>query len=199
MSMIPPHAPFGQRAPFPAAKKTMQHFADGGMSQGMEDPWFEKREASNIAAYHPGGLYNTAGAGRTDNITNLVPAGAYVMPADVVSGLGEGNTLAGAAVLDKMFHSMPHGVEAPHITHGRGVGIPSSPRPFNENTEFAKGGHTNVKVPIVAAGGEFVVHPSAIIKKFGSLKRGHQVLDKFVVHVRNKTANEMKRLPGPQK
>lgn len=192
------HTPFGMRSPLPAAKATMKHFADGGMSSAMENPWFERKEAQNVAAYHPGGLYNTSGAGRTDNITNIVPAGAYVVPADVVSGLGEGNTHAGAAVMDKMFHTMPYGIDASHLTHGRGVSIPSAPRQFNESDQLAKGGHTDGHVPIVTAGGEFLIRPEAIIRKFGSLKRGHKVLDKWVVHVRNKTANEMKKLPGPK-
>jgi hypothetical protein len=31
----------------------------------------------------------------------------------------------------------------------------------------------------------------------GNMKHGHTILDKFVVHVRNKVANKMKKLPGP--
>ncbi len=49
-----------------------------------------------------GPLHSTV-AGRTDHLAIDVPAGAYVIPADVVSGLGEGNTAAGQQVLQRMF------------------------------------------------------------------------------------------------
>jgi hypothetical protein len=174
----------------------MQHFADGGMPMSMQDPWFEKREAGQaMQGYHPGGLYNTAGGGRTDNIANMVPAGAYVMPADVVSGLGEGNTHAGAAIMDKMFHTNPYGIEGSKMTHG--IGMPA------RNTKLAKGGeaknHKGTHVPIVTAGGEYLIRPEDIIAKFGDLKRGHAILDDFVVHVRKKTVKEMSKLPGPKR
>ena len=42
-------------------------------------------------------------AGRTDHIRMSVPAGAYVIPADIVSGLGEGNSEAGHKLLATMF------------------------------------------------------------------------------------------------
>ncbi len=182
----------------PMGGMPMQHFANGGMSTGMNSPWFEHREA-NAPQIHSGGLYNTSGAGRTDNIANIVPAGAYVMPADVVSGLGEGNTHAGAAVLDKMFHSAPMGIQSQHMSHG--MGAPHAPAPFNEKKQFSKGGsepkHTDSHVPIITAGGEFLIHPDAIVHKFGTLDRGHQVLDEFVKHVRKKTIKEMSKLKGP--
>src|SRR5258705_8648156 len=41
--------------------------------------------------------------GRTDKINLNVKPGSYVVPADVVSILGEGNTLAGTVVLRAMF------------------------------------------------------------------------------------------------
>lgn len=195
MSLI--HMPFGQRSPMPVAKKP-HGFADGGMPQSMADPWFEKREASNIAAYHPGGLYGGNTGGRTDNIANLVPAGAYVVPADVVSGLGEGNSQAGAAIMDKMFHSNPHGIESDKMTHGRGAGMPAPPRPFHQSEEFAKGGTIKGHVPIIAASGEFLIRPDALIRKFGSLERAHKVMDNFVQHYRKKTAKKMLSLPGPK-
>ena len=44
-----------------------------------------------------------ATGGRTDALPVDVPAGAFVLPADIVSALGEGNSLAGVKALDKMF------------------------------------------------------------------------------------------------
>lgn len=173
--------------------KNAQCYEEGGMPMSMASPWFERKE-SQVQAYHPGGLYNTSGGGRTDNIANLVPAGAYVIPADVVSGLGEGNTRAGAAVMDKMFHTMPYGVIPPKNSHGSGVGIPPAPHQFKELAKGGKAGH----IPIITAGGEFLISPKAIVKKFGSLERGHKVLDEFVKHIRQKTISEMKNLKGPK-
>lgn len=60
------------------------------------------------------GLIKISEPGRTDTRNVQLANGAYVIPADVVSALGEGNTLAGAAVLDKIF---PH-------KKGGGPGIP---------------------------------------------------------------------------
>lgn len=174
-------------------------FADGGMTNAMNDPWFERKDAQQaLQSYRPGGLYGGATGGRTDNIANIVPVGAYVMPADVVSGLGEGNTQAGAAIMDKMFHSLPHGVQSDRMTHGRGAGMPAPPKPFNEDTMYAKGGMTKNHVPIITASGEFLVQPEAIVAKFGNLKRGHQILDNFVKHYRKKIAKKMLSLPGPK-
>lgn len=42
-------------------------------------------------------------AGRTDHLPMHVPSGAYVIPADIVSALGEGNTMAGFRILNDIF------------------------------------------------------------------------------------------------
>jgi len=49
------------------------------------------------------GIIHMAVGGRTDHLPMNVYANSYVLPADVVSGLGEGNTLAGGKVIDQMF------------------------------------------------------------------------------------------------
>jgi hypothetical protein len=49
------------------------------------------------------GIIHMAVGGRTDHLPMNVYANSYVLPADVVSGLGEGNTLAGAKIIDHMF------------------------------------------------------------------------------------------------
>lgn len=136
------------------------------------------------------GLLHSAVAGRTDHLKVNVPSGGYVVPADIVSGIGEGNTMAGARILQSMFNSGPYGVPLPKSAHHKT--IPSPPRAHK-----AEGGATHV--PILGAGGEFVIAPHHIAKKFGSLKRGHAVLDKWVVNERKKIAQEMLNLPGPQK
>lgn len=193
--VITNNTPFS-RSSFPAVANTsvpMQKFASGGMSASLSAPWFERREAGP-APYHPGGFYGGVTGGRTDNIPNNVPTGAYVVPADVVSGLGEGNSLAGAAVMDKMFHTLPHGIEGAKI-HSGGRGMPAAPH----KNEFAKGGKASEHTPIITASGEYLVHPDALINKFGDLNRAHLIMDDFVKHIRKKTAKTMLKLPGPMK
>lgn len=161
-----------------------QGFAAGGIPEPDISTWVTRRESAG--AGRSNGLFDSPVPGRTDQINVAVPAGSYVLPADVVSGLGEGNSQAGAAVLDKMFHTAPYGGRVPAMHGGRGV-----PR--------ADGGATG-KIPIVAAGGEYLVPREAIIKLGGgNLKRGHAVLDKFVLHTRKKTRQTLGKLKGPVK
>jgi len=111
-------------------------------------------------------------AGRTDHLPMHVPSGSYVIPADIVSALGQGNTMNGFMIVD--------GMNAEHHDDGR----------------FASGG----TVPIVAAGGEYVIPPHAVAGfGKGSLDTGHKVLDEFVKHVRAKTIKTLQKLPGPKK
>ena len=54
--------------------------------------------------------------------------------------------------------------------------------------------------PIVAAGGEYVIHPHVIrILGGGDIHKGHEVLDEFVTSGRGKIVKVMKNLPGPKK
>ena len=55
-------------------------------------------------------------------------------------------------------------------------------------------------MPIVAAGGEYVIHPRDVIRiGNGDLDRGHRELDKFVKKMRRKTIKTLQKLPGPKK
>jgi hypothetical protein len=49
------------------------------------------------------GAINTDTPGRTDDHPTHVPPGSYVMPADIVSSLGQGNTGAGQQILARIF------------------------------------------------------------------------------------------------
>lgn len=106
-------------------------FADGGMPA---TPWFVRNEARNIQNT-TGGLHSPV-AGRTDHLPIKVPSGSYVLPADVVSGLGQGNTTSGMKVLGSMFSGGPFGsgMKAPKM--GGGKSIPKPPKPM----KFAEGG-----------------------------------------------------------
>jgi len=183
------------------------------------------------------GLLDSAGHGRTDTLPINVPSGSYVLPADVVSGLGQGNTIAGAKVLDRVFSGMPwNGSGNPYGAQGgprgarladvhKGAGAPTPPTgaPASEATPPASmfGGTTTTTtsgpgglkrggqapaarkrtmVPIIAAGGEYVVHPQYVEQLGdGDIAKGHDYLDKFVKHVRKLTHETLRKLPGPAK
>jgi hypothetical protein len=158
---------------------TRQHFAFGGVTP--EIPSFEKAEMRNIA--DDGGFSAGYGGGRTDKNNINVGAGAYILPSDLVAGLGEGNSLAGAKVWDAILHSGgPHGIEAPQTHPRTGPGIPRPP----SDPELAKGmfegadsapiaptladggksdeGPEEGKVPIAMADGEIVVTPADVAR-----------------------------------
>lgn len=123
------------------------------------------------------GLIRSSVPGRTDRLPIQVWEDSYVVPADVVSGWGQGNTEAGAKLLDMMQNG--------HNLQG---------------TKMAEGGAAGMRtVPIVAAGGEYVFHPNAIRSMGGGdMRKGHKILDKMVRSKRTKTAKHMQSLPGPR-
>ena len=130
-------------------------------------------------------------AGRTDHLNMTVKSGSYVLPADVVSAHGQGNTMAAFKVLRRVFGGNPYGAgEQPYGAKGGPYGEP-----------LAKGGKTDDNgkgVPIVAAGGEWVIPPEEVVKVGdGDLDRGHKVLDEYVLRVRKELIDTLKKLPGP--
>ena len=170
----------------------------GGVSLSEADPYWSRQAARGETS--GSGLLNGATFGRADTIKTQAPGGAYVIPADVVAHLGEGNNDAGARVLDEMMRSGPYGIPMP--SHGRGgMGIPHPPPA--PPTGAAKGGGVQGDkpgiTPVLLSDGEYVVHPDQIVKKFGDLKRGHKFLDAFVVHQRKEHIAQLKKLPGPVK
>jgi hypothetical protein len=129
------------------------HAAYGGGFGGAapEIPYFERQEARDIS--YPYGLSIGAGGGRTDKNNVDVGAGSYVLPADVVAGLGDGNTFHGADVFDRILRSMPYGITAPE--RGRGDRGPPRPPsdPMLERGLFE--GDQNAPIsPQLAAGGK---------------------------------------------
>lgn len=130
------------------------------------------------------GLLHSTVAGRTDHLKVKTPSGAYVIPADVVSGIGEGNTLAGARILQAMFsHGGPYGGAVPPGQRARGGATESAPA-----------------VPFLGAGGEYIVAPQHVKEVGGGdLNKGHRILDAWVVRERKAIAKTMLKLPGPVK
>lgn len=143
--------------------------ADGGF---VDRAMHVAREYASGGVAHVGAVVGKTG-GRADKLPISVPSGAYVVPADVVSALGEGNTLAGSDKLAKMF--------------GR-----SHPRDSR-----AVGGRT---VPIRISDGEFVVSPEQVAKVGGGdMDRGHRTLDALMLKIRDQHINTLKSLPPPSK
>lgn len=140
------------------------------------------------------GPIHSAVAGRTDHLNMHVPRGAYVLPADVVSALGESNTSAGFKVTSTLFGKPDYVEGEPYdVDPGRlPYGVPSPGR--------ASGGAVESGVPIIAAGGEVVLSPAQVARiGKGNVDDGHKILDLFVKGVRARNINVLKKLPGPKK
>lgn len=112
-------------------------------------------------------------AGRTDHLPVHVPSGSYVVPADIVSAIGEGNTEHGFSILDYMIKDRSQsGAEMP-------------------------GGDP---VAVVVAGGEYVIPPEAVAGfGDGDMDVGHRALDEWIKAERAATISTLKKLPGPKR
>jgi hypothetical protein len=143
--------------------------------------------------FHSGPIHSSV-AGRTDHLPLTVRSGSYVIPADVISGMGEGNTIAGFKHMRRMFGGTPYG--------GGSTPYGQSGGPYGEKLASGgdAGGDDDEGVPIVAAGGEYVLSPDQV--KFagdGDLEAGHRVLDDFVKGMRGSIVKTMSNLPGPRR
>jgi hypothetical protein len=136
----------------------------------------QRQRGGTVSGYASGGPVHVGSikshvAGRTDHIAMSVAPDSYVIPADIVSGLGEGNTESGNRILDRVF-------------------------PPDAKPRLARGGG----VPIMAAGGERVIPPEQVAKiGGGNIEHGHKILDKWIVSERKKLVKTLKKLPGPAK
>jgi len=133
-------------------------------------------------------------AGRTDHLPLHTGNGAYVIPACAVSHLGENNTMAGFKVLKRAFKGIPYGQS----------GAPYGPplrAPYGDQLQNkASGGRTRGAVPVVVAGGGYVVSPEEVARLGGGgIHVGHAVLDKFVDYLKKEHIKTLKALPGPKK
>lgn len=171
----------------------------GPMANAGQSPWFVRQEARNMM--HTGPISSVV-PGRTDNHAMNVPSGSHVLPADHVSSLGQGNTAAGFKILSQMFpHSGPYGSSVMPIKHGAGaprMGIKMPHMKFSEGGE-RDGRGVGEPTPVNTAGGEFVVSPQDIIARYGNLKRGHEILDNWIISNRKQHIRTLSKLPGPAK
>lgn len=144
-------------------------------------------------------------AGRTDHLPVHVPSGSYVIPADIVSKFGEGNSMAGFKILRRMFAGTPYGGSG--APYGQGAGpygqktgatpYGGSGGPYNE--KLASGGAAG-SVPVIVAGGEYILTPDEVrMAGDGDLDTGHKVLDEFVVRTRKELIKTLQKLPPPKR
>lgn len=187
-------APQMQPAPQPNAMVPAQRNGGpvaraGGGSMGISPsqgaPWWTRSEAS--ADNRPAsGFLNGKTFGRQDSLYTSAPSGSYIIPADVTSGLGEGNSQAGARVIDEMLSTNPWGVASRGRRRAKGGGV--------EN------GQPERNVPVLLSHGEYAVPRDKVLEiGDGNLKRGHRILDQFVMNERAKHIKKLKSLPGPVK
>lgn len=136
--------------------------ADGGeLKQDLPDvPDQEK--------IHVGPIHSNV-AGRTDHLPINVPSGAYVIPADIISGMGEGNTMNGFKNANRTFGEQKlYGDEIATPIVAAGGEYVIDPR----NVERIGGGDVDA---------------------------GHAELDKFVKQSRAELIKTLKELPGPKR
>ena len=181
------------------AREARPHMAEGGHKKHkIHVPEVVMPDKIHVGPIH------SAVDGRTDHLPVHVPDGSYVLPADIVSGLGEGNTLAGFKHLNVMYDQLlkenRHYGGNPYGGDGMPYGAASS-GPYGAQLGRAEGGKTEMKAPVpcVLAGGESVLTPTQVSHwGDGDLDAGHKALDAFVLRFRKKTIDTLKNLPGPR-
>lgn len=168
-------------------------YGSDAFKQGVGDEYGNNPFAPNAVGFGfarggavgTGGLFKSPTTGRSDKLNKRVKNGGYILPADVVSSLGDGNTMAGSSILDSM-------IKKPPKSHK--MRKPKTPNTASK-LRFSDGGHVDVKV----SGGEYFIPPEHIMGLGGGdIGMGHDILDKFVMNVRKNAVNKMSNLPGPK-
>lgn len=151
----------------------LRYAAGGNVRTPMSIAYAIRRQNRAEGGSVHAGPIMSAVPGRTDNHPMDVEEGAYILPSDHVSSLGEGNTMAGMEVVNHMIETL--GGDPQHRGNGNAV-------------------------PINAAGGEVAIPPSVVMAiGGGDIKRGHEMLDQWVLLNRKKHINTLRGLPGPAK
>ena len=146
------------------------HPQNQAVAAALENARRSRAEGGEInEKIHVGPIHSNV-AGRTDHLPINVPSGAYVLPAETISALGEGNTMAGFKVANDVF------------------GVQQN-SPEHEPVEIVAAGGEYVIAPENVAdriGG-------------GNIDVGHAELDDFVKAYRAKTIQTLQKLPGPKR
>jgi len=164
----------------------------------------------NKVVVHEGPIHSPV-AGRTDHLPMHVKSGSYVIPADIIGAMGEGNTMAGFKVARRMFSSNPYFQKSMSPYGSSSPIYNSDEKPYGARA--AGGGTPGIGhngapqddedddlVPIVAAGGEYVISPQDVTRLGeDDIDDGHKTLDSFVTKYRKKTIKVLQNLPGPHR
>jgi hypothetical protein len=169
--------------------------ADGGLAAAEEEDGLAQGGLSTATDLHQareinmpnGGFLHSSIAGRTDRIPATVPPNSFILPADVVSGAGQGNSLAGANILSEALKLGPYGTKLPAHSN-RAAHLPNPPH-------LAKGGDSDAKV--LLAGGELAVPPWRVEEiGEGDINKGHEAMRKLVDVIRKFASRP---LPPPKR
>jgi|GEM_PF-489495 hypothetical protein len=174
-------------------------FAGGGATT----PFVERAGAYRLA--HEGFIHSPV-PGRTDALPITVKGGSYILPADHVAAIGQGNSLAGADIVNHMFGLGPAGGSP--LGKGIGAGLhpirPTIPHLWHMAVR-KDGGASPTK--IIAAGGEVAIPPANVVagvrKMTGNphvtLDQAHKILDAWVINTRKKHIKTLKGLKPPKR
>ena len=187
-----------------ASGGAVQHRLGGGMlGMGMSEaePWWTRSEARSADTPMSGYLHG-ATAGRADALKGTALSDSYILPAEEIAGLGEGNSLMGARVIQSMLNSGPHGIPQQRQHAGRGPPHPPSGR---EPAEFqAKGGgvqhHEGQPTTKVALShGEYSMSPEEVMRFTGRKDRASatRVMDLFTMELRKRHIKDLSGLKPP--
>lgn len=167
-------------------------FANGGT------PWVERTSAHGLTH---SGMIRSPVPGRTDKLPISVGGGAYILPADHLSALGQGNSDAGANIVNRMFKMGP---QAGNPLGRMPTGIKQLRSPASKisvrvgKPHFADGGDAP-PVPIIAAGGEYAIPPDKVAEiGGGDMDRGHKILDHWVLATRKEHIKTLRGLKPPK-
>jgi hypothetical protein len=174
--------PLGPPVPMDLGVPVAQVVDDGGRPPGFARGGLAPmRGPRRATAKAPSGLIHSASPGRADLVAARVRRGAYIVPADVVSGLGQGNTLAGAKVLHG---SLPEAVDM------------ASAGPIDRAT----GGRVeDDSIEVRLSGGEYQIAPEQVRSiGGGDVRAGAAALDKLVAAVRAEAQQHLATTPPPK-
>jgi hypothetical protein len=167
------------------------------------------------------------GGGRADTRNDNVPSGAFVIPADIVSGLpsAQGNSLAGHVALNKLFNSLPltpdeapYGADKMKLPRGSTIpGLMNMHHLMRSELGASKGGkvpeYGGKPIEIASSDGEYTVD-AKFVRRLGyadpdhakrnnweltDMERGHKILDQWVDEERQKNIKRLQKLPGTVK
>lgn len=179
------------------------------MGMSMAEPWWTRSEARQSDS---GFLHGTT-PGQADQIKTAAPGGSYVVPAEVVAGLGEGNSLAGARVMSAILGSGPYGTQLPRGSARSGLPRPPPPARNSEGPELKTGGPVPIfaakerkaggvtgpgHTPVDLSDGEYVIGPEDVARiGGGDPQRGIRILDKWVMQQHERHMAKLKKYKGP--